>query len=111
MRPPDQFRGVARRNGHTAKLHGRRGYAEDQRLALATAPAQPGGPEATAAPLQLVHQMQGDAGPGRPDRVAERDRAAVDVDNVQADAEVAHLLDSHCGESLIYLDQIQIVNG
>src|SRR5512140_1273608 len=34
--------------------------AEDQRLTLAAATAQPGGPQAAAAAGQLVHQVQGD---------------------------------------------------
>ena len=46
--------------------------------------------------------------PGRADRMAERDRAAVDVDQLRADAEVAHRLDGDRGERLVDLDQVQV---
>ena len=41
-------------------------------------------PSAAAAPLQLQREVQREPGAGHADRVAERDRAAVDVDDVRA---------------------------
>ena len=54
----------------------------DQGVALAAAAAQRGRADAAAAALQLEREVQHDAGAGHADRVAERDRAAVDVDLV-----------------------------
>src|SRR6266568_5894709 len=53
---------------------------DDQRVALAAAAAQGRRADAAAAPSQLEREVQHDAGSGHADRVAERDRAAVDVD-------------------------------
>ena len=60
---------------------------DDQRVALAAAAAQRSGADAAAATLQLEREVQHDAGAGHADRVAEGDRAAVDVDLVLGDAE------------------------
>ena len=56
-------------------------------------------------------KVQGDPGAGRADRVADRDSAAVDVDPLVADAEVAHGLDDDRGEGLIDLDQVEVGDG
>jgi hypothetical protein len=62
--------------------------ANDQRVSLATAAAQRCSSDSAAAPLQFVRQRQDQPRAAHPDRVAERDRAAVDVDLVLADTEV-----------------------
>src|SRR5438067_10447493 len=64
--------------------------AQDEGLALAAAAAQAGRADPAAPTAELERQVQGEAGAGGPDRVAHRDRAAVDVDDVGADVEVAH---------------------
>ena len=45
------------------------------------------------------------------DRVAERDGAAVHVDDVVADAEVAHRRDADRGERLVELEQVDVARG
>src|SRR5580700_8939607 len=57
---------------------------EQQGLTLAAAAAQTGGAEPAAAPAELVAQVHGEPGAGRADRVADGDRAAVDVHYVRA---------------------------
>src|SRR5580700_7696947 len=84
---------------------------EQQGLALAAAAAQPGGAEPSAAPAELVAQVHREPGAGGADRVADGDRAAVDVHDVGADAQVAHGLDGHHRERLVDLDQIQVGYG
>src|SRR5487761_2408406 len=84
----------------------RGGNAQDKGLTLAAAPAQPGGPEPASAPAQLIGEMQGDPGARGADRMADRDRAAVNVHHVGADAEIAHGLDGHGRERLVDLDQV-----
>ena len=81
---------------------------QQQRVALAAAAAQRRRAETAAAPAQLERQVQRDPGAAHPDRVAERDRAAVDVDHLRADAEVAHRLDADRGERLVDLDQVEV---
>ena len=44
----------------------------------------------------------------RPDRVAERDRAAVDVHALGIEAEVAHRLERHRGERLVDLPEVDV---
>src|SRR5580704_7968236 len=61
---------------------------EQQGLALAAAAAQPGGAEPSAAAAELVAQVHREPGAGGADRVADGDRAAVDVHYVGADAQV-----------------------
>ena len=56
---------------------------QDQRVALAAAAAQRGRAGAAAAALELERQRQRQPRAGHADRVAERDRAAVDVDDVR----------------------------
>src|SRR4051794_35494984 len=69
------------------------GHAQDEGLALAAAAAQAGGAHAAATAAEFERQVQGEACTGGPDGVAHGDRAAVDVDDVGADVEVAHGLD------------------
>ena len=63
--------------------------ADDRGVALAAAAAERGRTDAATAAAQLVDQREHDARARHADRVAEGDRAAVDVDDVVGDAEVA----------------------
>ena len=71
-------------------------------------------PHSAAAPTppprrsQLQRQVQRDPGAGHADRVAERDRAAVDVDLVRVDAELAGGHDADGGERLVDLDEVEV---
>ena len=58
------------------------------------ATAQRRSADAAAAPPQLQRQRQRQARAGHPDRMAQGDRPAVDVDDVGADAEVLHRLNA-----------------
>src|SRR6478735_5185124 len=78
----------------------------DQRVALAAAPAQGRGADAAAATLELEGQVQHDPGAGHADRVAERDRPAVDVDLGVVEAELAGRGDADGGERLVELDEV-----
>src|SRR3954449_12807080 len=64
-------------------------HLDDHSVALAAAGADRRAAVAPAAPAQLEHERPDDAGAGGPDRVAERDRATVDVDALLVDAEHA----------------------
>src|SRR5262245_8579926 len=63
---------------------------QQQGVALPAATAQSCRTEAAAAALQLEQQGEGEAGARHADRVAEGNGAAVDVDDVVGNAEVAH---------------------
>ena len=54
-----------------------------------------------------MEQRGDDPCPARPDRVAERDRAAVDVDLVPVEAELATVGQRLRGERLVDLDQVE----
>ena len=56
---------------------------------------------------ELVQQRGDDPRPARADRVAERDRAAVDVDLVPVEAELATVGQHLRGERLVDLDQVE----
>src|SRR4051812_44762223 len=79
--------------------------AQDGGVALAAAAAQRGRAEPAAAPAQLERQRERDPRTGHADRVAERDGAAVHVDDVVADAEVGHRRQPDRGERLVELEQ------
>ena len=83
-------------------------HADDQRVALAAAAAQRRGADAAAAALQLERQVQGDPGAGHADRVAQRDGAAVDVDLVLVDAQLAGRDEPDRGERLVDLDEVEV---
>src|SRR5579871_4521118 len=72
--------------------------ADDRGVALAATTAQRGRADPTAAAAQLVDECEHHARARHPDRVAERDRAAVHVHDVVADAEVLHRRESDRGE-------------
>lgn len=59
-------------------------------------------------PGQLVAQVQRDPGAAGSERVAEGDRAAVDVHLVMPDVQVTHGLDGDDRERLVDLDQVQV---
>src|SRR3712207_2795462 len=64
------------------------------------------------APLGLrVDGRGGDAGAGRAERVADRDRTAVDVDLVQRDGGFALPGEDDRAEGLVDLEQVDVVDG
>src|SRR2546421_3482819 len=82
--------------------------AHERGVALAAAATQGSGAEPAAPAAQLVDQRGDEARPRHADRVTERDRAAVDVDDVVVDAQVAHGRESHGGERLVDLEQVDV---
>ena len=82
---------------------------QEQGLALAAAAAEAGGAEAAAAAAQLEGQVQRDPGAGGADRVAHRDRAAVDVDVARVDLQVAHRLQRDRRERLVDLVEVDVL--
>ena len=80
-------------------------------VALAAATAQRGGAEAAAAAAQLVQHGERQAVAAHADRVAEGDGAAVDVDDLVADAELGHRGDADGGERLVDLEQVDVGDG
>src|ERR1700729_2305923 len=83
---------------------------DDHGVALAATGADRGPPEPAAAAPKLEQERAEDAGAGGADRVAERDRAAVDVDLVLVEAEHPHRVERHRRERLIDLPQIDVVD-
>src|SRR5437763_2321958 len=61
-----------------------------------------------AALLHFVEQGHEDARPGCPDRMAQRDRAAIDIDPIGVPAEIAVDRASLRRESLVGLDEVEI---
>ena len=84
------------------------GNAHDQRVALPAATAQRGRAHAATATLELQGQVQHDPGAGHADRVAQGDRAAVDVDLGLVEAERARGVDADRRERLVELDQVEV---
>ncbi len=78
--------------------------------ALADPDAHGGGRLPAAAPLQLVQQRGGDPGARAAERVADRDRAAVDVDQVRVALELVDHGDRLGRERLVDLEQGQLVD-
>ena len=83
-------------------------HAHDQRVALTAATTQGGRADAAAAALELERQVQHDPGAGHADRVAQRDRAAVDVDLGLVEARGAGGVDADRRERLVELDQVEV---
>src|SRR5690606_19973884 len=81
---------------------------QEQRFALTPTTAQPHRRTATAAALELVGRVEREARARGPDGVAERDRPAVDVDDVEAHAERACRVKRHGGEGLVDLDEVEV---
>src|SRR5690606_8255050 len=86
----------------------RPGDAHDEGVALSAAAAQRGRTDPAAATLQLQRQVQQDPRSGHADRVAERDRAAVDVDLVRVQAQLLGRRQTDGREGLVDLDQVQV---
>src|SRR3954454_12928025 len=78
---------------------------EQDRLALSAAAAQRGDAATAAAPAQLVGEREDQAQPGPGEWVAERDRAAVDVDALEVDAEIGSGGQHDAREGLVDLPQ------
>src|SRR5690606_12517215 len=83
-------------------------HADDQGVTLATAAAQGGRADASAATLQLEGEVEHDPSPGHADRVTDRDGAAVDVDLVLGDAQLTGGLDADRREGLVELEQVDV---
>ena len=66
-------------------------------------------PTCLSGALELVEDGADEDGAGRADRVAERHGAAVDVDLVAVEVEVAHELLGHDGEGLVDLEEVDVV--
>src|SRR3954468_21203789 len=65
---------------------------------------------AAAGALELVQERRHQPGPGRPQRVAERDRAAVHVDLGQVGAGLLLPREHHRRERLVDLDEVDVVD-
>ena len=68
-------------------------------------------PYCDAPPLHLVHQLDGEDGARRADRVAERDGAAVDVRLLRVEAQRRAARRRDRGERLVQLDEVDLVDG
>ena len=82
---------------------------EHRRQALADPDAHRRDPVAAAAAAELVQERGGEAGAGAAERVAEGDRAAVDVEALLVDSELADAGEHLRGEGLVQLDQVDLV--
>src|SRR4051812_45087293 len=83
---------------------------DDGGVGLAAALAHRLQPVAAAGALELVQQRRHQPGTGRAERVAERDRAAVDVDLGQVGAGLLLPREHHRREGLVDLDQVDVVD-
>src|SRR5450755_2291847 len=88
---------------------GQRSDAQNQRVALPAARADRRAAEATAAAAQLVDERAEDARAGGADRVAEGDRAAVDVHAVLVDPQHADRVQGDRGEGLVDLPNVDVL--
>lgn len=86
----------------------RGGGPEDERIALTAAPAQRRGADVGVAPGELVGEGEGEAAAGHPNRVAERDGAAIWVQRLHGHPEVARRGDGHRSKRLVDLDHVQL---
>src|SRR5207248_6849583 len=84
---------------------------DQQRVALATAGADRCETEAAAVAAQLVHHRAEDAAAARADRVAERDRTTVDVDDLFVGSEHPRRVERYGGERLVDLDTLDVSHG
>src|SRR6476661_7701226 len=80
-------------------------------LPLADADAHRRHAVAAAAPAQLVQEGDDEARAAHPQRVPERDRAAVHVHPGRIEAELADHGEALGGEGLVQLDEIDVVAG
>src|SRR5437868_11764338 len=72
---------------------GSRRHAQDERVTLPATATERGRTGAATATTKLLGQGEHDPRPGGTDRVTQRDRAALDVDLRDVDAELARRLD------------------
>src|SRR5688500_12829285 len=88
--------------------HGSVDQLQRDRGRLAAADAERG--EAAFAAMGLERRQQGrhDPGAAGADRMTERGRAAMDVDPVARDAEVAHRDHRNAGEGLVDLEEVDV---
>src|ERR1700722_9762836 len=82
---------------------------QDNRVALSATGADRGAAVATAATAQLIDERADDARAGRPDRVAQGNRATVDVDAILVDAEHAGHVERDRGKGLVDLPQVDVL--
>src|SRR5205823_14243376 len=83
---------------------------DDGGVALAAAAAEGSSAGAAAAAAQLVDEGEQHTVAGHADGVAEGDGAAVDVDDVVADAEVVHRRQTHGGKGLVQLEEVDVLH-
>src|SRR5262245_12588238 len=88
---------AVRESAGTLSVAARPRHAQQQSIALAAPAAQRGRAESAAPPLELVGKVQRQPGPAHPDRVTQRNGAAIHVDDVRSDPEVSHRLDRDGG--------------
>ena len=81
------------------------------RQPLADADAEGGDSVPRLAPPELPRERGHEPGAGAAQRVAERDGAAVDVEAVLVDAELARAGEDLSGERLVDLDQVDLIEG
>ena len=84
------------------------GALERRRLALADADAERREAVAAAAAAQLVQQRDDEPRAAHPERMAERDRAAVHVHLLGVEAELPDHDEALRGERLVQLDQVEV---
>src|SRR3954447_8997849 len=84
---------------------------EEGCLALAHADAEGREAVPAAATPELVQQAHDETGAAHPERVAERDRAAVHVDALGIEAELADHDQALRGEGLVQLDEVDVGDG
>ena len=84
---------------------------EDGGQTLADADAEGGDAVLAAAAAQLADEGAGEAGAGAAERVAEGDRAAVDVEALLLDPQLAGAGEDLRGEGLVQLDQVDLVDA
>src|SRR5262249_41866337 len=82
---------------------------DDQRDPLPAAHAERGDAQARVAVLHGVQEGHQHAGAARADRMAEGDRAAVHVDAVLRDAELAQHAERLGGERLVQLPEVDLL--
>src|SRR6185312_6267047 len=82
-----------------------------RRQALADADAEGGDAIAAVAPAQLADKSRGEASPRAAERVAEGERATVDVEAFLVDAQLADAGEDLGGEGLVQLDQVDLVEA
>src|SRR6478735_967889 len=83
-------------------------YLDDDRVTLAAAGADRRAAVAATAPAQLQHERADDAGATGSDRMAERDRAAVDVHALLVNAEHPDAVERDGRERLVDLPQVDV---